>query len=64
MLLGIAGCFPDVPKLFPSCPPAAPRLLPGIAASSKDACPPELAEPAELADMFDEIDIEKNILEL
>ena len=49
-----------VPKLFPSCSQAAPRLLPGIAASSKDACPPELAD---MFDEFDEIDIEKNILE-
>ena len=55
----LPGCSRMFPGCLPGCPQAAPRLLPGIAASSWTP----VFSP-ELADMFDEIDIGKNILEL
>ena len=52
-------CSPDAPGCSQDVYPDAPRMLPGIAASSWTP----VFSP-ELADMFDEIDIGKNILEL
>ena len=64
MFLDVTWALLDVPRycwMFPSYSQAVPRLLPGcyLVLLHRQRTP----VPPELADMFDEIDIEKNILE-